>query len=151
MLIQQLNRTDAEKIQIMVKNVDGGGSITTGLGVMFATAGASIDGVSSVRATAAGVKGFVGVATQDIAINGFGLATAWGFVNSVQLSNVGTSITVTAGDTLIPGAVAGTFFSTVTAQAMSTLLYKYVIAASTVPVDISNLNQSFVSGIVRAI
>lgn len=151
MLIQQLNRTDAEKVQIMVKNVDGSGSITTGYGVMFATAGASIDGISSTKLTGAAVKGFVGVATQDIAINGFGLATAWGFVNSVQLSNVGSSITITAGDTLIPGAVAGTFFSSVTAQAMSTLLYKYVVAATTVPTDLSNLANSFVSGIVRAL
>lgn len=151
MLIQQLNRTDPERVQIMVKNVDGGGSITTGLGAMFPSAGASIDGISSLKATGAGVKGFVGVSTQDIAINGFGLVTAWGYVNSVQISNVGSSITITAGDTLIPGSVAGTFFSSVTAQAMSTLLYKYVYAATTVPVDLSNLNQSFVAGIVRAL
>lgn len=151
MLIQQLNRTDAEKIQIMVKNVDGGGSITTGFGAMLVMAGASIDGISATKSTGAAVKGFVGVSTQDIAINGFGLVTAWGFVNSVQISNVGTSITITAGDTLLPGAVAGTFFSSITAQAMSTLLYKYVVAATTVPVDLSNLNQSFVSGVVRAI
>jgi len=151
MIIQMLNRTDPERVQIQVKNVDGSGSITTGFGAMLVTAGASIDGISAVKSTAARVKGFVGVAVQDIAINGFGLVTAWGFVNSVQLSNVGTSITVTAGDTLIPGAVAGTFFSSVTAQAMSTLLYKYVVGATTVPVDISNLNQSFVQGVVRAL
>lgn len=151
MIIQQLNRTDPERIQIQIKNVDGGGSITTGLGTCLCEAGASIDGISAVRSTAAAVKGFCGVAVQDIAINGFGLVTSWGFVNSVQVSNVGTSITITRGDTLIPGAVAGTFFSSVTAQAMSTLLYKYVYAATTVPVDISNLNQSFVSGIVRAL
>lgn len=151
MLIQQLNRTDAEKIQLMFKNVDGSGSITTGFGVMLATAGASIDGISSTKSTGAAIKGFIGVSTQDVAINGFGLCTAWGFVNSVQVSNVGTSITITAGDTLLPGAVAGTFFSSITAQAMSTLLYKYVVAATTVPVDLSNLNQSFVSGVVRAI
>jgi hypothetical protein len=152
MLIQQLNRTDPERIQIMIKNVDGGGSITTGLGAAFVrSTSTSIDGISSVRNTAAQIYGFCGVATQDIAINGFGLCTAWGFVNSVQISNVGTSITITAGDVLIPGAVAGTFFSSVTAQALSTVLYKFVYAATTVPVDISNLNQSFVSGIVRAI
>ena len=151
MLIQQLNRTDAERVQMMVKNVDGSGSIMTGWGVMFATAGASIDGVSSVKSTAAAIKGFVGVATQDIAINGFGLVTAWGYVNSVQISNVGSSITITAGDTLIPGAVAGTFFSSITAQAMSTLLYRYVVAAATVPVDLSNLNQSYLPGIVKAL
>lgn len=151
MLIQQLNRTDAEKVQLMVKNVDGSGSITTGWGAMFATAGASIDGISSTKLTGAAVKGFVGVATQDIAINGFGLVTAWGFVNSVQISNVGSSITITAGDTLIPGAVAGTFFSSVTAQALSTLLYKYVVAATTIPTALSSLAESYISGIVRAI
>lgn len=151
MLIQQLNRTDPERIQIMVKNVDGGGSITTGLGVCFPITGASIDGVSAVRATATLQRGFIGVATQDIAINGFGLVTSWGIVNSVQISNVGTSITVTAGDLLKPGAVAGTFFSSILNEAVSTLMYKWVYAASTVPVDISNLNQSFVQGIVKAL
>jgi hypothetical protein len=151
MLIQQLNRTDPERVQIMVKNVDGGGSITTGLGVAFPVSGASIDGISSVRATGALARGFVGVATQDIAINGFGLVTAWGYVNSVQISNVGTSITITAGDQLLAGAVAGTFFSAIAPAATSTQYYKYVYAAATVPVDLSNLNQAFVSGIVRAL
>ena len=151
MLIQQLNRTDAEKVQIMVKNVDGGGSITTGLGVCIPTSGSSIDGISAVKATGALQRGFIGVANYDIAINGYGLVTAWGYVNSVQISNVGTSITVTAGNVLIPGAVAGTFFSVVTDAAMSTLMYRYVTAATTVPVDISNLNQSYVAGFVRAL
>lgn len=152
MLIQQLNRTDPEKIQLMVKNVDGGGSITTGFGAAFPIAAASIDGISAVKATTALARGFVGVATQDIAINGFGLVTAWGFVNSVQISNVGTSITITAGDILRAGAQAGTFFSGINnAETASTLLYRFVYAATTVPVDLSNLNQSFVSGIVRAI
>lgn len=151
MLIQQLNRTDAEKVQIMFKNVDGGGSITTGLGICSPVSGASIDGISVVKATAALQRGFMGVSTQDVGINGFGLATVWGMVNSVQLSNVGTSITITAGNVLIPSAIAGQFFSVVTDAAMSTLMYRFVTAASTVPVDISNLNQSFVQGIVRAL
>jgi hypothetical protein len=152
MLIQQLNRTDPERIQIMVKNVDGSGSITTGRGAAFPIAAASIDGISAVNVTTALARGFVGVATQDIAINGFGLCTAWGFVNSVQISNVGTSLTITAGDMLRPGAAAGTFFSGINnVETASTLLYRFVYAATTVPVDLSNLNQSFVSGIVRAI
>jgi hypothetical protein len=151
MLISQLNRIDPERIQISVKNVDGGGSITTGYGVAFPISGASIDGISAVKATGALARGFIGVATQDIAINGFGNVTAWGYVNSVQISNVGTSITITAGDQLLAGAVAGTFFSAITPQATSTQYYKYVYAAATVPVDLSNLSQAFVSGIVRAI
>lgn len=151
MLIQQLNRTDPEKIQIIVKNVDGGGSITTGLGAAFPITGASIDGVSAVRATAALARGFVGVATQDIGINGFGLVTAWGVVNSVQISNVGSSITITAGDQLLAGAVAGTFFSSITPQATSTQYYKFVYAANTIPTALSSGAESFVQGIVRAI
>lgn len=150
MLIQQLNRTDAERIQIMVKNVDGGGSITTGLGANLVLAGASIDGLSAIRSTAGTWLGFVGVATQDIPINGFGLVTSWGQVNSVQFSHVGTSITITAGDTLIPGAVAGTFFSVVTPQAVSTLYYKVVVAATTAAA-VSTQVQAFCQGIVRAI
>lgn len=151
MIIQQLNRTDPERIQLVVKNVDGGGSITTGLGVSFPITGASIDGISSVRTTAALARGFIGVAIQDIAINGFGLVTAWGLVNSVQISNVGTSITITAGDQLKVSGIAGQFFSSVAAETTSTQYYKYVYAATTVPVDLSNLNQSFVQGIVRAL
>jgi hypothetical protein len=150
MLIAQLNRADPERVQLMMKNVDGSGSITTGWGVAFPLSGASIDGISVVKATGALARGFCGVATQDIAINGFGLATIWGFVNSVQISNVGTSLTVTAGNQLLAGAVAGTFFSSIAGEVTSTQFYKYVYAATTVPVDISNLNQAYVSGIVRA-
>lgn len=151
MIIQQVNRSDAERIQLIVKNVDGGGSITTGFGVCAPISGASIDGISVVKATGALARGFMGVAIQDIAINGFGLVTAWGYVNSVQISNVGTSITITAGDQLKASAIAGQFFSSILAEATSTQYYRFVTAATTVPVDISNLNQSFIAGIVRAI
>lgn len=147
MQIQQIDRNDAERVQIVVKNVDGSGSITTGLGVALVVSGASIDGISAVKATAALQKGFSGIASKDIPINGFGLVTAWGIANSVLLSHVGTSLTVTAGDTLIPGAVAGTFFSGVTAQAMSTLLYKYVVAGATQTIS----TAGYVTGIVRAL
>lgn len=151
MLIQQLNRTDPERVQLIVLNVDGSGSISVGQGACFPITGASIDGISVVNSTAALARGFIGVATQNIAINSYGLVTAWGLVNSVQISNVGTSITITAGDQLLAGSVAGTFFSAITPQATSTQYYKYVFAATTVPVDLSNLNQSFVKGIVRAL
>ncbi len=150
MQIQQLNRTDAEAVRIIVKNVDGGGSITTGLGACFSQLAASFDGVSAVLATAANHATFAGVAAQDIPINGYGLVTAFGTANSVLISHVGSSITVTAGDVLKPGAVAGTFFSSVTAQAMSTLLYRYVVAMTT-PVAVSTQAQSYVKGFVKAL
>lgn len=149
MLIQQVIR-DPEVVQIIVKNVDGSGSITTGLGVALVASGASIDGVSAIKSAAGTIKAFVGVAAEDIPINGYGRVTAWGLAQSVALSNVGSSITITRGDTLKPGAVAGTFFSSITDAAMSTLLGKYVIAVST-PVAISTGSQSYVQGFVRAL
>lgn len=152
MLIQQLNRTDAERVQLIVKNVDGGGSITTGMGAALVQAGASIDGISAVRSTAALWKGFVGVAQQDIAINGFGLVTAWGYANSVAISNVGSSITITAGDYLKPGAAAGTFFSAqAAAETLSTLLYRYVMTAATNPNTISAVSDAYLAGFVRGL
>lgn len=146
MQISQLNRADADSVKIVVKNVDGSGSLTTGTGVAFVGLGASVDGVSATKHTAAQAKSFVGVTAVDIPINGWGAVTIWGLANSVLISNVGTSITVTAGDTLIPGAVAGTFFSTITDAAMSTVLYKYIVAASSNTVSAA----AYVKGIVRA-
>lgn len=152
MIIQQLNRVDAEKIQIMVKNVDGGGSITTGMGAALVQTGASVDGISSVRSTAALWKGFVGVAAQDIAINGFGLVTAWGYANSIAISNVGSSITITAGDYLKPGAATGTFFSgQAAAETLSTLLYRTIVVANTTPNALSAIADSYHAGFVRGL
>lgn len=152
MLIQQLNRTDAERVQIVVKNVDGGGSITTGMGVCFAQVAASADGVSSVRQTKALQNSFVGVAVQDIAINAFGLVTAWGFAASVLISQSVGSYTITSGDVLktSDSTQVGAFTSVLTPQALSTLLYKYVIAAGTLADTISN-PRPYISGIVRAL
>ncbi len=147
MQIQQLNRTDAEKITYSFKNIDGGGSITLGAGVCLAQAGASIDGIGAVNSTAATWEGWIGIARSGVAINDFGKTTAAGYAASILLSHVGTSITITAGDFLKPGAVAGTFFSSLTDQAMSTLLYKYAYAAST---TVAISAQTWVDGVVRA-
>lgn len=152
MLIQQLNRTDPERVQIVVKNVDGGGSLTTGMGVAFAQVAASADGVSAVRQTKALQAQFCGVAVQDIAINAYGLVTAWGFAASVLLSQSVGSWTITSGDVLKPtdSTQLGAFTSVLTPQAMSTLLYKYVVAAGAVADTISN-PRPYISGIVRAL
>lgn len=150
MQIMQLNRTDSETVKVLFKNVDGSGSITTGLGVSWVAAGASIDAISVTKYAATGVSTFIGVSESDVAINGFGFAVCWGLANSVLISHVGSSITVTRGDTLIPGAVAGTFFSSIVPQTVSTLFYRYVIAATT-PVAVSTQAQSYCKGLVRAL
>lgn len=145
--IQQVNRGDAESIRVAFKNVDGGGSITAGYGVRVVTTAASFDGISSIQSTAADIKNFNGVAARDVPINGFGKATVWGYAASIAISNVGTSITVTAGDILKPGAVAGTFFSSVTDAAMTTLLNKYIIAGQTNTVSALAWVSGFVHGL----
>ena len=146
MQIAQLG-TNAERVNVVVKNVDGAGSLTTGRGVCLVQAGASIDGISAVNATGALIKGFIGVSIQDIAINAIGLVTAGGYVASVLISHEGSSITVTRGDTLKPGAVAGTFASSLTDQAISTLLYRYVYAGSTNTISAA----AYVTGVVKAL
>jgi hypothetical protein len=149
--IQQINRNDPESIKITVRNVDGGGSITLGLGACLVASAASFtinDAIPAVRSTAALQYGFLGVAAQTIPINGYGKVVSYGHAGTVQISHVGSSITVTAANILIPGAVAGTYFSTVTDAAMSTLLYRYVIATSTA-VAISSQAQAVCTGFVR--
>lgn len=153
MQIQQLNRTDPERILLNVRNVDGAGSITTGMGAALVATAASGDGINVVRTTAAAgnAGSFCGVALQDIAINAYGLVTAWGWAASVAISQSVGSWTITAGDILIQGATAvGAFTSVVTNAALSTAMYKYVVAAGALADTISN-PRPYMSGIVRAI
>lgn len=103
MNFKKLNREGSEQVFRTVYNVEGA-TITTGLPVSVKPGGASINGVNAVVANAAGdLPGFIGIAMENIANNDYGLVQVNGLVNSVLLSNAGTSITYTAGDMLIPG------------------------------------------------
>jgi hypothetical protein len=66
-----------------------------------------------------------------------------GFVNSVLISNVGTSITINAGDPLVPAP--GGMASAAPTYANSG--FKWVTAASNVPAAISA--AAYVSGIIH--
>lgn len=146
MLIQSLDRNDGNPVDITVQNVDGSGSITTGMGVAMVLAGASINGYAVTKNTAALNNGFAGVATRDIPVNGFGEAQIWGFAASVFVSNVGTSITVNQGNYLRPGGQAGGFFSGQgTGETLSTLAYRWVVTADTATIS----GPSWVRGFVR--
>ena len=108
MIFQRLNRTDPEKIFMMVKNVEGA-TLTTGRAVSLVNT--STDGINAVMANAAAdYVGFIGVAKSDIINNDYGLVQTAGVVNSIYFSNAGTSVTVTINDCLIPGPNGG-FFS----------------------------------------
>lgn len=144
MLFPTVNRTDSEKIFVSVVNMEGA-TITTGLPVAYVQ-GNSIDGVGVAIANAtADMFGFVGVAFKDIPKNGRGLVQVGGFINSVLISNVGTSLTINVGDPLVPGPVG--FFSAAPTYANSG--FKWVTAASNVPAAVSA--AAYVSGLIRSV
>lgn len=143
MLFQQLNRSDSEKVYVTAYNVEGA-TITTGLPVAYQV-GASTDGVNVVIANAAAdFPGFIGVAKADIPANQYGLVQVGGFVNSILLSNVGSSITINAGDPLVPAAAG--FFSAAPTYANSGFKW---IQASNVPVAVSA--AAYASGLLKLV
>ena len=140
MLFKKLNRTDAENIYRVVLNAQGA-TITTGLGASLVHT--STDGIKAVIADAAADNvGFTGVATRDIANNDYGLVQVNGFVNSVLLSHVGSSITINANDPLVPGPSG--FFSGAPTYANSGFIYLF---ASNVPVAVSA--GAYASGLIK--
>lgn len=144
MQIQTANRDVSEKVFISVKNVEGA-TITTGLPVAYAQ-GTSVDGKAVVVANAAAdFPGFIGVAVRDIPNNDFGSVQISGFVDSVLVSNVGSSITIAVGSPLVP-APAG-FFSGAPTYANSG--FRWITVASNTPAAISA--ASYVSGLIRMI
>lgn len=145
MQFKKLNREGAENVYRTVLNVEGA-TITTGRPVSLIPATASNDGISAVIANAtADYPGFIGVAIQDIPNNDYGLVQISGFVNSVLISNVGTSITINANDPLVPGP-AGVFSG---APTYANSGFKWIQAASNVPAAISA--AAYVSGFIKGI
>lgn len=143
MQIQTANRAVSEKVFINVKNVEGA-TITTGLPVAYAQ-GTSMDGVSAVVANAAAdYPGFIGVAVKDIANNDYGQVQIAGYVDSVLISNVGSSVTIAVGSPLVPAA--GGFFSAAPTYANSGFRW---IAAQNVPVAVSA--AGYASGLIRMV
>ena len=132
MLISKVNRTSAEKVFIVVHNVEAS-SITTGMGATFcnavlgAAAAASADGLSVLRVRAStngDMISFAGIAAQDIVSDGYGLTQVWGYNSSIMMSHEAANLTVGAGlvaeSILQPGSLAGTFTSKTPQDALST-------------------------------
>lgn len=142
MQFTRVNRTGQENVFRSILNVEGA-TITTGLPVSLANT--SNDGVSAVISNAAADHpGFIGVAVQDIANNDYGKIQVGGFVNSVLVSNVGTSITINALDPLVPSPAG--FFSGAPTYANSG--FKFLIA-SNVPVAVSG--AAYASGLIKVL
>lgn len=155
MQVQQVIRTEPERVLINVKCVEAS-SFTTGFGVCLAVGNedvaASADGINAVFFTTSTElnPAFIGVAKRDIASNAYGPIIAWGFADSIALSQeANVTVGLLAGASiLIPGAQAGTFTSAIAPQAVSTLMYKYVINAMT---QSTNGAINYTKGFVRAL
>lgn len=150
MLFKQAALGD-ERAFVTGKNVEAS-SITTGMGVALRLTAASFDGTSVVRAIAGNagdLPGFLGISVKDIPSNAYGLIQVYGNTASVLLSVTTTSITITSGDPLIPGAVAGTLFSGVPTYAASG--FNWVIVSNAPQITLSNAAPQYCSGFVRCL
>jgi hypothetical protein len=148
MEIQQLNAYDADKIFVAFRNVDGSGSITQNEPVVLALDGNSVNGNAAIKPASATVyAGWIGVADRTVAINGYGRAQAWGYRDSIKISNETTSITITGGDVL--GPVAGAVgLSSVGGATLSYANLPYAVATQTLTLS---QGQVYCSGFLRCI
>lgn len=147
MQLSKLNFDKPENVYRAILNAEGA-TITTGYPVSLINT--STDGVKGVIANAAAdYPGFVGVAVQDIPNNNYGRIQISGFVNSVLLSNAGTSITINANDPLIPSPAG--FYSNAgfSGNGAYTLCGFKVVFASNVPVAVSA--SGYASGLIKNI
>jgi hypothetical protein len=142
MQFSKLNREGAENVFRTVLNVQGA---TITIGYPVALANTSNNGITAVISDAAADHpGFIGVAYRDIPNNDYGLVQISGWVNSVLLSNAGTSITINALDPLVPSPAG--FYSAAPTYANSG--FKFLIA-SNLPAAVSA--AAYASGLLKGI
>jgi len=101
MLFQRVNRTDAEKVFVIVYNASGG-AFTTGQAMQWDVT-PTADGVRVTTPTTAQLSAFAGLATAGIANAAYGLAQVYGFCSTASVVNDITTALV-AGNILLPVA-----------------------------------------------
>lgn len=136
MIIKQNNNRSPETVFVAFRNV-GASSITQNDAVCYLISGASVTAGSgnfnAVQPVTAHLAGFGGVARRSVAVNGVGLATAYGYHASILMSANPTSCTIGAGSVLIPVTGTGgmnSMSSGLVAVAGGTLISKYAISGA---------------------
>ena len=99
MLFQRVNRTDAEKVFVIVYNASGG-AFTVGQAVCWDT-GTSADGVRVTIPATATLSAFAGLCQAGIANGAYGLAQVYGYNASASVKPDVTTALV-AGKILLP-------------------------------------------------
>jgi hypothetical protein len=100
MMFKRINRTLAETVFMVVKNVSGS-TITAGYSCVF-DVGSSVDGVRVTQASSTDLQAFAGIADEDIVDSGYGRIQVYGYRSSARIySSQGV---MAAGDNLVPAA-----------------------------------------------
>lgn len=99
MLFQRVNRTDAEKVFVVVYNASGG-AFTTGQALEWDTT-PTADGIRVTTPSSAGLSAFAGLANAGIANGAYGLAQVYGYNASASVKPDVTTALV-AGKILLP-------------------------------------------------
>lgn len=100
MLLQQLNRSDAEKVFIMVQNASGS-TTTQGALACFDARTTSSLGNAVMQPITSNLAAFVGVFDSDLAADAFGLAQVYGYRASIVV-HVGAASVSAAGLSIGP-------------------------------------------------
>lgn len=99
MIFQRINRTDAEKVFVVVYNASGG-NFTVGQTMVW-DCGVSADGIRVTTPAAATLSAFAGLAQAAIANGAYGLAQVYGYSSTASVKpDVTTALA--AGKILIP-------------------------------------------------
>ena len=135
MLFQRVNRSDAERVFVVVQNVSGAALVAGDALVLDHVT--TVDGVRAIKPVAANLN-LVGLATSAIADSGYGLAQAYGYCTFASVIPDVTTAQA-AGITLLPttashnlgGIAAKTVVSTGADTSQVTLLT--TVATMTTP------------------
>jgi len=102
MIFQRLNRSDPERVFLVVENNEGATMVKDAT-AQWELASASVDGVKVRDVDSANDWAFAGIVDADIADNEFGLIQVYGFRSSSIIFQTGTSVATGAALAAVTG------------------------------------------------
>lgn len=130
MIFKSATANNHDFIAMVVHCANGEGSFTKALPVCYIVDGNSADGIAADHPDGTNNNAFAGIMRSNVAIDSYGYATAWGSVDSIQISGEGSSVTITAGELL--SLVSGTGLGMTSGATLAWGTTKYAIQTVTV-------------------